>query len=224
MMELSSQGMAALIGFEGIEPAPYLDSRGVWTFGVGHTAAAGAPDPKTMPRGMPADLDGTITTVLRLFDHDRKKYEAEVLRAVTVSLAQYEFDALVSFHYNTGAIARAKLTKLLNAGDRYGAGMAFMGWAKNPELRNRRQAESTLFLKGIYPTGRASVWPVDKNGRITWKPVRSYTPDELRRMLAEATSAPPVPKVVQLAPTPAPVQPPTWGALFAAFVAMFRKG
>jgi len=224
MMELSSQGRVALIGFEGIEPAPYLDSRGVWTFGVGHTAAAGAPDPETMPRGMPADLDGTIAAVLRLFDHDRRKYEAEVLRAVTVSLAQYEFDALVSFHYNTGAIARANLTKLLNAGDRYGAGLAFMNWAKNPELRNRRQAESTLFLKGIYPTGRASVWPVDKNGRITWKPVRSYTPDALRRLLTEATSAPPVPKVVQPAPTHALVQPPTWGALFAAFVAMFRKG
>ena len=35
-------------------PGPYLDVKGVWTFGIGHTAAAGAPDPATLPRGMPA--------------------------------------------------------------------------------------------------------------------------------------------------------------------------
>ena len=37
---------------------------------------------------------------------------------MTVPLAPHEFDALVSFHYNTGAIARAALTGAFNAGDR----------------------------------------------------------------------------------------------------------
>ena len=58
---------------------------------------------------------------LRLFRADLARYEAGVLRAVTVPLAPHEFDALVSFHYNTGAIARAALTRALNAGDRAAA-------------------------------------------------------------------------------------------------------
>ena len=34
---------------EGIVPAPYRDSTGLWTYGIGHTAAAGAPGPSTRP-------------------------------------------------------------------------------------------------------------------------------------------------------------------------------
>ena len=56
-MKMSDRGRAELAGHEGIVPGPYLDSVGVWTFGVGHTANAGAPDPRAMPRGMPQDID-----------------------------------------------------------------------------------------------------------------------------------------------------------------------
>jgi lysozyme len=89
---------------------------------------------------MPADLDAGIREALRLFRADLARYEAEVIRAVTVPLAPHEFDALVSFHYNTGAIARAALTRVLNAGDRAGAGAAFMNWVParepGPEARH----------------------------------------------------------------------------------------
>jgi lysozyme len=68
----------------------------VWTFGVGHTAAAGAPDPGRLPRGMPIDLDAGIREALRLIRADLARYEAEVLRAVAVPLAPHESDALVS--------------------------------------------------------------------------------------------------------------------------------
>ena len=102
---------------------------------------------------MPADLDAGIREALRLFRADLARYEAEVLRAVTVPLAPHEFDALVSFHYNTGAIARAALTRALNAGDRAGAGAAFMNWLRPASLRPRREAERDLFLHGRYPGG-----------------------------------------------------------------------
>jgi lysozyme len=123
-MRTSDRGLLALIRHEGIVPGPYLDVKGVWTFGIGHTAAAGPADPALMPRGMTAHLDAGIREAFRVFRADLARYEAEVLRAVKVALAQHEFDALVSFHYNTGSIARAALTRHLNAGDRAAAAEA----------------------------------------------------------------------------------------------------
>ena len=59
-MHMTDRGLLALVRHEGIVPGPYLDVAGVWTFGIGHTAAAGSPDPVRMPRGMPEDLDAGI--------------------------------------------------------------------------------------------------------------------------------------------------------------------
>ena len=44
-MKTSDAGIIALISHEGIVPGPYKDSKGILTYGVGHTKAAGAPDP-----------------------------------------------------------------------------------------------------------------------------------------------------------------------------------
>ena len=60
LLRASPQGVVALAGHEGIVPAPYLDSVKVWTYGVGHTAAAGAPFPEGMPKGMPKDVDAAL--------------------------------------------------------------------------------------------------------------------------------------------------------------------
>lgn len=159
-MQTTDRGLLALIRHEGVVPGPYLDVKDVWTFGIGHTAAAGPPDPARMTRGMPADLDAGIREAFRLFRADLAAYEAEVLRAVKVSLEPYEFDALLSFHYNTGGIAKAALTRHLNAGNRAAAAAAFMGWLKPAAIRSRREAERDLFAKGIYPTGAIPVWSV----------------------------------------------------------------
>jgi hypothetical protein len=82
-MHMTDRGLLALARHEGIVPAPYLDVKRVWTFGVGHTAGAGEPDPVRMLRGMPANLDAGVGEALRLFRADLARYEAEVLRAVT---------------------------------------------------------------------------------------------------------------------------------------------
>ena len=57
----------------------------------------------------------------------------------------------MSFHYNTGAIARATLTAKHRAGDRDGAGREFARWnrAGGRVLRgliNRRAAEAQMYL------------------------------------------------------------------------------
>jgi lysozyme len=218
-MIMTDRGLLALIRHEGVVPAPYLDVKRVWTFGVGHTAAAGSPDPARLPRGMPADLDAGIREALRLFRADLARYEAEVLRAVTVPLAPHEFDALLSIHYNTGAIARAALTRALNAGDRAGAGAAFMNWVRPASLRPRREAERALFLHGRTPDGPIPVWAVDADGRVDFsRPVRRLSATEALALLRPAPAAEPMKQVASDA------RPTGWlASLLASLTATFSR-
>ena len=200
-MQTSDRGLLALIRHEGVVPGPYLDVKDIWTVGIGHTAAAGPPDPARMPRGMPGDLDAGIREAFRIFRTDLAAYEAEVLRAVKVPLDPHEFDALVSFHYNTGGIAKAALTKALNVGNRAAAAAAFMGWLRPAAIRARREAERDLFAKGIYPTGTIPVWSVDRNGRVDFsRPIRRLSEAEALALLRPTDT--PIPPPDQPATTP----------------------
>lgn len=200
-MQTTDRGLLALIRHEGVVPGPYLDVKNVWTFGIGHTASAGPPDPARMPRGMPADLDAGIREAFRLFRSDLAAYEAEVRRAVKVPLTPHEFDALVSFHYNTGGIAKAALTRHLNAGNRATAAAAFMGWLRPAAIRSRREAERDLFAEGRYPTGTIPVWSVDRNGRVDFsRPIRRLTEAEALALLRPTGT--PMPPPAQPAATP----------------------
>ncbi len=222
-MRTSDRGLLALIRHEGVVPGPYLDVKGVWTFGIGHTAAAGPPDPALMPRGMPADHDAGIREAFRVFRADLARYEAEVLRAVKVPLAQHEFDALVSFHYNTGGIARATLTKHLNAGDRAAAADAFMNWLKPAVLRPRREAERDLFRHGRYPSGTLPVWAVDAGGRVDFsKPLRRLTESEALELL-RPQPAPAAPTTVAASAGPEPANLPRWLARLAALLSQLVR-
>ncbi len=152
-MKITQAGVLEIAEHEGIVLGPYKDSVAVWTYGVGHTAAAGGPDPAKMPRedtrSWPAArVEMELVKALRLFDEDLDKYEARVAKAVKASLKPHEFDALVSFDFNTGGIFKAKLTEAVNRGDRSGDG--FMGWIKPKEIIKRRKAEQTLFRTGRY--------------------------------------------------------------------------
>ncbi len=220
-MRTTDRGLLALARHEGVVPAPYLDVKRIWTFGIGHTAAAGAPDPARMPRGMPVDLDAGIAQAFRLFRSDLARYEAEVLRAVTVPLSTHEFDALVSFHYNTGAIARAALTRALNAGDRAAAGAAFMNWLRPASLRQRRDAERDLFLHGRYSEGPIPVWSADAEGRVDFRqPVRRLSAPEALALLRP----PPVLPVQPDKPALVAARPSGWlAAILASLTATFSR-
>ena len=220
-MQMTDRGLLALVRHEGIVPGPYLDVAGVWTFGIGHTAAAGPPDPARMARGMPADIDAGIREAFRVFRTDLATYEAAVRREVKVSLAPHEFDALVSFHYNTGGIARAALTKALNAGNRAAAADGFMGWLKPAAIRPRREAERDLFATGRYPAGTIPVWSVDRNGQVDFsRPIRRLTEDEALALLRPAGMPIPRPSVPAV-----PTEPSIgWFARLSAFFStLIRK-
>ncbi len=158
--QVSNDGLLEILEHEGIVPAPYLDSVGRWTWGAGHTAAAGGVDPEKLPRGMPRGLDAAIADVLSVFRDDIAKYEARVRAAIKVPVKQHEFDALVGFDLNTGGIFKAKLTGAINAGEA-NAARHFMGWLKPPEIKARREDEMNLFRTGDY-AANGSLIPIYK--------------------------------------------------------------
>ncbi len=168
MLNTSVAGRAFLAGHEGIVPYPYLDSVGVWTIGVGHTAGAGAPAPAKMTKGEAI----SIAECMAIFARDLAQYEAAVASHITAPLTQPQFDALVSFAYNlgAGALAGSTLRKRLNALDYSGAAAEFPKWNKaggvaNAGLTARRVAERVLFTSGIYGDGRATVYGVTATNR-----------------------------------------------------------
>lgn len=82
---------------------------------------------------------------------DLERYAAEVRAALNgAPTTQAQFDALVSFHYNTGAIRKATLTRLHKAGDFAGAARQFDRWCYAggrvmKGLARRRAAEAALY-------------------------------------------------------------------------------
>jgi lysozyme len=221
-MRVSDKGLLEIAEHEGIVPAPYLDSVGVWTFGVGHTAAAGDPDPAKMPKAMPVNIEAAIDEALRVFRQDIPKYEDRVRRAIKVPLKQHEFDALVSFDFNTGGIFRAKLTKAINAGEA-NAARHFMGWVKPPEIRKRRMAEMRLFETGDYDANGDAipVWRTDGNGRLRGVMRQISGASVLMRMRPRRVPLPP--DVEPPAPTPAAKRESPLTAFLRALVALFNK-
>jgi len=189
-MKTSPQGAAFLASHEGLVPGPYQDSQGHWTYGIGHTAAAGAPDPSTLPRGMPDDLDAAVDRALRLFAADLAAYEAAVAAAIRAPVTQQQFDAAVSFHFNTGAIERATWVKTLNRGNVTLAAQQMMNWTANPELVKRRDAERRLFLHGEYGDGATTIWGVTEAGRVVWRSHGTIAPELVASYVRQP--APPV--------------------------------
>lgn len=222
-MKASDKGIAFLAAHEGVVPGPYLDSVGVWTYGVGHTRAAGAPDPAKMPRGMPADLDAGLREAFRVFRADLAKYEADVNRALAgMTVKQHEFDAALSFHFNTGAIARASWVKSWRAGNRQAAEVEFMNWRSPASIIQRRKEERNLWATGQYGSKRAAIWPVSTAGKITWKPVRTLTQSEIIALLRPHDVQRPTPKPETHTPAPTPAQPVnSLAALFAWLSKLF---
>jgi len=82
---------------------------------------------------------------------DLERYADEVSEALGgAPTTQAQFDALVSFHYNTGAIVWATLAKMHKAGDYAAARREFARWNRAggrvlPGLVKRRAAEAELY-------------------------------------------------------------------------------
>jgi GH24 family phage-related lysozyme (muramidase) len=117
-----------------------------WTIGWGATHMFGR-------HVRPGDIISQAEADALLEEH-LASYAAEVAEALGGAPASpQQFDALVSFHYNTGAIARATLTKKHCAGDYEGAAREFSRWTRAggkvmKGLVRRREAEADLYRRG----------------------------------------------------------------------------
>ncbi len=125
----------------------YQDSAGVWTIGYGHTGLHH--NDGTVKRGRVIKL-AEAEALLR---GDMAASEADVRDCVCTPLFQYQFDALVSFQFNTGALRKSSLLRYLNAGSVDAAANEFGKWIHaggrvlNGLIR-RRLAEQLLFKNG----------------------------------------------------------------------------
>ncbi len=153
LRQISAAGLTLIKQFEGcakrrsdgrFEAYPDPGTGGApWTIGWGATGAGITP--------------GTIWTQAQCDDRlacDLERFAREVARALGAApTSQAQFDALVSFHYNTGAIARATLTKRHKAGDLAAAQAEFGKWVHAGGKRlnglvRRRAAEASLYAGG----------------------------------------------------------------------------
>ncbi len=160
-MKTSADGRAFIEAFEGKFLHTYDDGTGVLTIGYGHTSAAGPP---MVARGQTiteAQADAILST-------DLGKVEANVARCIKVPMTQSQFDALVSFDFNTGSLAKSSIDDKFNAGNISGAMATLLqydhaGGRQMAGLTRRRQAERLLFIgqvaQGMRLAGAHSVSP-----------------------------------------------------------------
>lgn len=147
---ISARGIALIKEFEGcahkrldglMEAYPDPGTGGApWTIGWGATGQGVTP--------------ATVWTQQQCDDRlesDLRRYSADVCDALAGAMTtQEQFDAMVCFHYNTGAIRRATLTRLHRAQDHRGALAEFARWNRAggrvmKGLVRRRTAEARMY-------------------------------------------------------------------------------
>jgi lysozyme len=147
---VSPRGLALIREFEGcakvrsdglVEAYPDPGTGGApWTIGWGATGPDIGPGAVWTREQCDARLAADVV-----------RHAADVARALgDAPTTQAQFDALVSFHYNTGAILRASLTRKHVAGDHAGAAGEFARWNRAggrvmAGLVRRRAAEARLY-------------------------------------------------------------------------------
>ena len=151
--KMGPQGLTLIKQFEGcararkdgrFEVYPDPASGGApWTIGWGATGS-----------GIRAGLVWTQAECDARLSRDLERFARDVAKAIGAApTTQNQFDAMVSFHYNTGAIARASLTRYHVAGRYNDATAEFGKWVnaagkRLPGLVRRRAAEAKLYRTG----------------------------------------------------------------------------
>ncbi len=140
----SDAGFALTKKFEGLRLTAYQDQVGVWTIGYGHTG-----------REVHGGLVITQDQADLLLESDVAGAVTCVNRAVTINIAQSQFDALVDFVFNLGCarLLGSTLLRYVNAGEFDLAAGQFLLWDHAggvvvAGLLARRNAEVALFQSG----------------------------------------------------------------------------
>lgn len=146
-MKTSQAGLDLIESFEGFKAAPYLDSKGIPTIGIGSTHYEDNTAVTMDDQAISKDR------AYQLLSYHLSKEESTLNHAITVDLNQNQFDALSCFTYNVGEgnFLASTLLKDVNAGNFGDAADQFLRWDKAggvelAGLTRRRQAERDLFL------------------------------------------------------------------------------
>ena len=146
-MKLDNNGYKLITSFEGLRLTPYLCSAKRATIGYGNTF---------YPNGRKVTLlDEKITKeyAFEIYKIIADKFAKRVTSLVTSEINQNQFNALVSFNYNTGALQTSTLLKKVNANpDDKTIELEFMKWVRadgkiNKGLQMRRRKEADLYFK-----------------------------------------------------------------------------
>lgn len=145
-MQTNQAGLQLLKSFEGLRLKPYLCSAKVPTIGFGAT---------TYQNGMKVQLTDppiTVQAAEDLLKHHLKQFEQAVDSAISVTLNENQFSALVSLCYNIGPgnFKKSTLVMLIEKGSLEDAAKQFLVWNKAggqvvDGLTRRREAEKKLF-------------------------------------------------------------------------------
>lgn len=140
-MRISQKGKDYIKGIEKLELRAYIDTKHgrVWTIGYGHTL------------GVKEGMTITEQRANELLDLDLFRFEDRVNRLVKVPLNQAQYDALVSFDFNTGALHKSTLLRKLNAGDYQSVPDELSRWVfddgvKLKGLVRRRAEEAAMWV------------------------------------------------------------------------------
>jgi len=154
-MQTSAQGVVFLERHEGVVLKAYRDVVGVWTIGAGLTAVSGVVKPRAGMVISRAEATSLLQKALR------QNYEPAVKHAMP-GAKQHEFDAGVSFHFNTGGIGRASWVRYWIERNWTLVQRTLGQWNKGggrvlPGLTRRRAEEFELLRHRDYGTGAARV-------------------------------------------------------------------
>jgi len=156
-MKISDTGLDFIKQFEAFVPFVYDDfnpkkewkgekPKGTLTIGYGHTKAAA----KKVDMSVGARI--TEAEAVAILRADLAPDEKAVNDAVSVKLTPHQFDALVSFKFNTGRMKGTGLCNRINEKAFDKVPGEFMKWVKSKGvvlkgLKNRRQGEIDLWNK-----------------------------------------------------------------------------
>lgn len=147
-MQTSARGIEFLKRHEGVVLRAYRCPAGVWTIGAGLTRGSGVVDPTPGMVITADEADRLLAAALA------RNYEPRVAQAMAGAL-QHEFDAGVSFDFNTGAIHRASWVGAWARRSWDAVGDGLMRWTRGggqvlPGLVRRRTDELVLMRDGDY--------------------------------------------------------------------------
>jgi lysozyme len=181
MRELSPRGEKLIKDFEQLRLVAYRDQAGILTNGWGHTG-----------NDVYSGQRATLAQAQEWFDNDIEEAVATVSAIDTrraSPLTPLQFDALVSFEFNTGALSSQKnrVTQHVAACRDDLVDDEMLRWAKVTDpatgkkvlssgLKRRRNSEASLWLEGC-ASGVGKTWPeFEAASEATTAPAAPSTP------------------------------------------------